>query len=218
MPPPPTKTNNGLVHHPQNYSPQKKMPYVLLSSSLHKQADPSSYLHIFPLYPPVKLTWLAMENHHFFHRRLSINSSWVHGFQPAMFLGSWSRYVFYKPSHHPQGHPHLTWLVTPMDPHCSRTYILCITFFHHPMILWQVNKHPRREMGGGNGIFILGERWIQLMVFLVVWIPGIPRKWKGWKGLGFDSGVPDSNHKPTNLPLVDGCGSKNNMKKRPDGH
>ena len=79
MSPPPTKTKNGLVHHPQKSLPPKKMPYVLLSSSLHKQAHPSILHHILmsSSLPSSKTNMAGNRTSPFFIGYFS-SSSWVH--------------------------------------------------------------------------------------------------------------------------------------------
>ena len=76
---PPTKTKNGLVHHPQKSLPPKKMPYVLLSSSLHKQAHPSILHHILmsSSLPSSKTNMAGNRTSPFFIGYFS-SSSWVH--------------------------------------------------------------------------------------------------------------------------------------------
>lgn len=78
MSPPPTKTKNGLVH-PQKSLPPKKMPYVLLSSSLHKQAHPSILHHILmsSSLPSSKTNMAGNRTSPFFIGYFS-SSSWVH--------------------------------------------------------------------------------------------------------------------------------------------
>ena len=104
-----------------------------------------------------------------------------------------------------------------MDPHLQDLHPV-YNFLPPPNDPLASQQASKAWTGGGNGIFILGERWIQLMVFLVVWIPGIPRKWKGWKGLGFrlrGTGFESQTHQFT---ISWWMWIKNNMKKRPDGH